>query len=437
MERRSKVSWLPVETDWSEEGRDNGVFFQVRDGIKFWCDSESESESEELDPDDQAMALGFMCCNGCQTIKPPEQFHASMKEKRGDEVLCLTCTGAPVTKSEGQSFHCYGVLCQGQSRPAYHFIDAMLTEWRIKGTTVNLQCVRCFVRSPDYSGKKNLRTATFSCVGCETKKPIMDGGPVTIKDWIHGRRNNHRWRCFECQYPSCTKCQKQPLHAVPHNAMVDGKYYCEGCRYPPCACGSRRGKFGGQNRFKPYTCPECVERKRSCSKCQKAFTLQPGFTPSVPYCSIECRYPKCKGRSPNGKPCQNERTSSRAYGGNKPRWDQQEEWYCQRCQDTSGPASSAPPPKKHRQSTEAGESLETKKCQLCKQSRLTSETELRGTQHYCRACLDEEFTCGGPTGCGHKSRRRDGHFNWNDLKELRMKKRKSLCCKTCRGSRKK
>jgi hypothetical protein len=66
MERRSKVSWLPVETDWSEEGRDNGVFFQVRDGIKFWCDSESESESEELDPDDQAMALGFMCCNGCQ-----------------------------------------------------------------------------------------------------------------------------------------------------------------------------------------------------------------------------------------------------------------------------------------------------------------------------------------------------------------------------------
>jgi glutathionylspermidine synthase len=65
MERRRKISWLPVQADWSEEGRDNGVCFQVREGIKYWCDSEEDPESDpedEPDLDDRFMKLGFMCC---------------------------------------------------------------------------------------------------------------------------------------------------------------------------------------------------------------------------------------------------------------------------------------------------------------------------------------------------------------------------------------
>ena len=38
---------------------------------------------------------------------------------------------------------------------------------------------------------------------------------------------------------------QRPLHAIPHNALVDGKYYCFAHRYPPCQkCGKRRAKKG-------------------------------------------------------------------------------------------------------------------------------------------------------------------------------------------------
>ena len=116
-DRRRRASWLPVEADWSEEGRENGVLFQVRDGIKYWCESDidSEPDSEDVpDPDGRAMDLGFMCCDRCHRIKPPEQFHESMKEKWNgrhyDEVLCLACTGSPAKRSEDQSFRCHGRL---------------------------------------------------------------------------------------------------------------------------------------------------------------------------------------------------------------------------------------------------------------------------------------------------------------------------------------
>ena len=46
--------------------------------------------------------------------------------------------------------------------------------------------------------------------------------------------------------------------------MVQGKYYCEVCRYPPCkairdgkVCGNRRENPGGKHRFKEYICPSC------------------------------------------------------------------------------------------------------------------------------------------------------------------------------------
>ena len=46
-ERRRRRRWLPVHADESEEGRDNGIFFQVHeDGVKYWCDSEATSESD-------------------------------------------------------------------------------------------------------------------------------------------------------------------------------------------------------------------------------------------------------------------------------------------------------------------------------------------------------------------------------------------------------
>ena len=211
MERRRKIYWLEVHADWSEEGRDNGVLFQVRDGIKYWCDSEEDPEPDpehEADrANDRAMELGFMCCHGCHTIKPPEQFHDSVKEKwkgyRYDEVLCLTCTGSPMSKSEVQNFHCYGTLCQGQSRPAYHFIDAMLTERRAKEMLSDLQCARCWVRSLDCEERQRAAECKKRCAACKSQKPIIDFGPAYVKQWLRKISKGDCWRCYECQYPAC------------------------------------------------------------------------------------------------------------------------------------------------------------------------------------------------------------------------------------------
>jgi hypothetical protein len=272
MERRRKISWLPVQADWSEEGRDNGVCFQVREGIKYWCDSEEDPESDpedEPDLDDRCMKLGFMCCNGCQKIKPPEHFHDSVKEKwkgrRYDEVLCLTCAGSPMSKSEVQSFHCYGILCQGQSRPAYHFIDAMLTERRAKDMLSDLQCARCWVRSLDCEESQRAAECKKRCVSCKSEKPIIDFGPAYVKQWLRKISKGDCWRCYECQYPACRtpSCGKRPVHAILHYAAIAGQYYCLECKYPACAgidnkgCGNRRANPRAKNRFQPYICGQC------------------------------------------------------------------------------------------------------------------------------------------------------------------------------------
>ena len=168
---------------------------------------------------------------------------------------------------------------------------------------------------------------------------------MTIKQWIQGKRKHGRWRCFSCHYPACTECQELPTHAVPHNAMVNGKYYCDDCRYPPCqekildrVCGNRRQKRGGNNRFKPYTCPECSERKtandadtkltRKCFRCQQPLTdLGSLRNKDYGYCSDECRYPVSGRRAANGKPCRNPRARTGAYIRNPPRFDQERMWF--------------------------------------------------------------------------------------------------------------
>ena len=97
--------------------------------------------------------------------------------------------------------------------------------------------------------------------------PINLFSAVTIKEWLaDGSKKAQRWRCYACEYPSCNQCSSRPVHAVPHNAMVQGRYYCESCRYPPCkairngkVCGNRRDNYGGKHRFKEYICPSCRE----------------------------------------------------------------------------------------------------------------------------------------------------------------------------------
>ena len=179
-------------------------------------------------------------------------------------------------------------------------------------------------------------------------------------------------------------CSQRPLHAVPHNAFVDGKYYCEDCRYPPCkgldqeGCGKRRDNPGGKHRFKDYVCPECRARQEPtadpkpaassdtraddtakpaqaapqcsynetstqekarenypmCLKCSKRRSREEGPwtqpASTLYYCSDICRYPRCSGPGANGKGCKAERPKRDRVG--KPlRFDEDRKWRCKAC----------------------------------------------------------------------------------------------------------
>ena len=257
------------------------------------------------------------------------------------------------------------------------------------------------------------------CDACDWKEYVTWCAQCEAWRHLRGAEDANQLAC-----PSCRALVQQERH------------FCQSCEDPKTLC----------------KCPKEDTKEKAvkacCSFCRKPCTAHRGGTAEVPYCSDECRYPKCNGFAPNGKACQKERTSSRAYNGNKPRWDQQNEWYCHRCRDISQPASPASPAKKQKTPTveegsletrncHEGESVESRNCHLCKKSWLASDTEQQGTQYYCRTCLDEEFTCGGPKGCGDNYKRRDGQFDWSHLKEFKNqnKKRKSVLCKKCRDSK--
>ena len=104
---------------------------------------------------------------------------------------------------------------------------------------------------------------------------------MNLKQWLTGARTEHKWGCYECLFPQCsahdgdTRCVTRPTHAIKHNALVEGKYYCLEHRYPPCSgpnCtsgvdgGPKRRVPSGKIRFKPWTCDDCQKRNATGSQ---------------------------------------------------------------------------------------------------------------------------------------------------------------------------
>jgi hypothetical protein len=213
-------------------------------------------------------AMNFAVNSTCRDFWSLEVISSRSSSRSSSRRKSLQLILQPTLTGDQKSFHRRriqgnGDICGGKEPPVllpeYHFVEELLSQWRSKGLTVSIQCARCYIRSKEYAGKHDPATATFQCVGCSAEMSILDGGPVAVKHWIQGKRTRQIWRCYQCQYPSCHLCGKQPVHAVPHNAIVDGHYYCEECRYPSCLCGKRRENPGGKHRFKPYTCLRCAE----------------------------------------------------------------------------------------------------------------------------------------------------------------------------------
>ena len=83
-------------------------------------------------------------------------------------------------------------------------------------------------------------------------------------------------------------------------------------------------------------CPTCRVAQQGQRKCAKCETLvanaQHGLKQGEhAYCSERCKHPRCNGQAANGRPCAEERTRSMKYNRNRPRYDQEPQWFCLRC----------------------------------------------------------------------------------------------------------
>ena len=74
-----------------------------------------------------------------------------------------------------------------------------------------------------------------------------------------GHRNQYRYKCYDCRFPTCKKCHARPLHAVSHTAWLNDEYTCVKCKYPPCTgCGKEAPST--KYRFLEWKCKECKQK---------------------------------------------------------------------------------------------------------------------------------------------------------------------------------
>ncbi len=198
-------------------------------------------------------------CDSCGQLRARNKFGAQslrLWESLSQEPLyCLSRQGLKrKALNDSELIFCNGE-CQ-RELPEYHFVEAMIVDWRAQQSLLSAKCARCIVRA-----KKVDETTRFVCQTCGEEKHISCFSSVELKEWLTGQSTSKRWSCYDCQYPPCCLCageEARPLHAIKHNALLDGKYYCFDHRYPPCTfCGRRRVNPGSNHRFRAYTCSEC------------------------------------------------------------------------------------------------------------------------------------------------------------------------------------
>lgn len=217
-------------------------------------------------------------CDGCGIIQTSSKYdaaNAKIWQTLGDEeIYCKRCLGIKQRGTKTDMIKCNGE-CQ-QDLPDYHFVDLMIVEARKTQSTIALKCARCTLKEKNVDEKEK-----HVCERCGKTKHISEFNPLIAKEWLGARRSNRlNWKCYDCQYPSCVTCNARTLYAVPHNALVDGKYYCMTCRYPPCKkCGASRPDPGSKQRFKEYVCDVCAmkveeEGSKACSTCTRKQSIQ-------------------------------------------------------------------------------------------------------------------------------------------------------------------
>jgi len=120
---------------------------------------------------------------------------------------------------------------------------------------------------------------------------------------------------------------------------------CQKARLPPFRCdlckiwigppGKATSQQDAKSRRLQSVCPTCSvapPETRKCNNCGTIIVNASGLKPGdYAYCSERCKHPRCNGRAANGKPCAEERTKSKKHNDHRPRYDQEQQWFCTRC----------------------------------------------------------------------------------------------------------
>jgi len=180
------------------------------------------------------------------------------------------------------------------------------------------------------------------CAQCEAWRPLVAESAAAAKTCsqcqVLLQRSRH-W-CQSCGYLhadcACPEedCDKlaPPAEGVTHlssGAMQTGGASASSSQQPMPAA-------------RPATEPSTeLERRRNaagtretrkCNNCGTIIVNASGVKPGdYAYCSERCKYPRCNGRAANGKPCAEERTKSKKHNDHRPRYDQEQQWFCTRC----------------------------------------------------------------------------------------------------------
>ena len=214
-------------------------------------------------------------CDHCNVIRARKFFNLEMQQawQNFDDLplYCKSCTGEGKKFATAEMIYCVG--CE-KSVPEYFFEEAKLTEMQSEGADCikyRAKCAKCVVTENEKYAKHH-----NTCQHCQQLKQLKDFSAVNLKQWLTGARTEYKWGCYECLFPQCAytdesslRCRERPIHAIKHNALVDGKYYCLNHRYPPCSgpnCTSgvdgepKRRVPSGKIRFKPWRCEECRQK---------------------------------------------------------------------------------------------------------------------------------------------------------------------------------
>ena len=230
----------------------------------------------------------IMLCNECNLPRVCAAFDTDMQTRWlhgavGEPIYCKGCLGKGRSISQADMYFCNG-SCQ-EKRPSYQFFEEDITAAAAgEKDFITLYCARCWaikrVADDPHCREQGVR---FPCAKCHKETDLQNFSPVDIKEWVAGKRLQHRWSCIDCKYPLCDGCQasddpqvrgRRPLHAPKPLAWIKCgplhapiyKYYCIEHRYPACSgkhCADlpyeKKAKRvnSTKNRFKAYVCDKC------------------------------------------------------------------------------------------------------------------------------------------------------------------------------------